>query len=308
MLFIDDKEANVRASEQAGFPGHIFTTAGGVEAELERRGISLPPLNSDVSSKAVQQLQGTVTDAPADASVRRYVAGKEPFPKTLTGVASTPAVSPRKARDGKVSRSRSELRDLKPEVRSDAPFRSVRTAEVRADRMARSMRKNTQPATVFVDAEDFPALSKEQKKEYLLVALSNKELRMVVYNERGQGRDQDKVLSALFKLNNVTRTDLALPFAERRFGRPNAPSIHLSKQILPSRELVQRLKKKVSFFKTNGNKGGTLATALLWAISGGEAVRFAGVKEEDGFWTVEETLLNALQRTYDNNFVIAIAA
>jgi len=51
-----------------------------------------------------------------------------------------------------------------------------------------------------------------------------------------------------------------------------------------------------------------LATALLWAISGGENARFRGVREQSGFWTVEEARLDAVQRTCDNNFVINIAA
>ena len=173
-------------------------------------------------------------------------------------------------------------------------------------RQVQSIRKNALPATVFVDAEDFPSFSSAQKQEYLLVALSRSETRIIVYNERGQVRDRE--LAALLKLDHVERTDRDLGQAVGTFSRSNVPAIHLSKHVLPSQTLVGSLRKKVAFFKANGNKSGTLATALLWAISGGETVHFSGVKEENGFWTVEESLLDALQRTYDNNFVIAVAA
>ncbi len=175
------------------------------------------------------------------------------------------------------------------------------------DRMVRNVRMGVQPATVFVDAEDFQNLSLAQKQEYLIVALSNKALHVVVYNERGQV--QDKELGALLKLDRVTRTGQDLAGAQSRFDRPNAPSIHLSKKILPSTELVQRLRKRVSFFKTQGQKSGSLAVALLWALGGGETARFVGVnKDSDGFWRVAENLVNALQRSYDNNLVFATAA
>jgi len=177
----------------------------------------------------------------------------------------------------------------------------------RTDLMVRNIRKNAQPATVFVNAEDFLALSEAQKQEYLFVALSNKAVRMVVYNARAEVRDKE--LDALLKLDRVTRTDMDLARAEIRFDRPNAPSIHLSKQILPSSELVQRLRKRVSFFRTQGQNGGTLAAALLWAWSGGEDARMREISQgRDGFWTVAETLVNALQRSYDATLAFAVAA
>jgi len=199
---------------------------------------------------------------------------------------------------------RAEIRDLKPAGVSMAPLTSQTRAE-RADQMTRSILKSTQPATVFVDAEDFVGFSGAQKQEYLFVALSNKALRVVVYNERDQ---KDKGLEALLKLDRVTRTGMDLARAAMRFDRPNTPSIHLSKQILPTRELVQRLGKRVSFFKTQGQNGGTLAAALLWAWSGGETAGMAGVKKEDGFWIVAEALVNALQRSYDTSLAFAVAA
>ena len=177
----------------------------------------------------------------------------------------------------------------------------------RADRMVRSIRHNSQPATVFVDAEDFKSLSPAQKQEYLVVSLSNKALRMVVYNERGQV--EDKQLSALLKLDRVMRTGKELSGAQASFDRPNSPSIHLSKQILPSQELVQRLGKRVSFFKTQGQSGGTLAAALLWAWSGEKEARLREISQgRDGFWIVAETLVNALQKSYDTTLAFAIAA
>ena len=172
--------------------------------------------------------------------------------------------------------------------------------------MVRSIRKSVQPATVFVDAEDFRSLSLAQKQEYLIVARSNKALHVVVYNERGQ---EDSMLKALLGMDHVTRTEDGLsPKMIARFAPANIPAIHLSRNVLPDSEVVRAVRNKVAFFKTKSEKSGTLATALLWALSGGEKARVAGVKEEDGFWTVEETLLTALQRTYDSNFVIAIAA
>ena len=199
---------------------------------------------------------------------------------------------------------RSEIRQTKAAMISDVAVISM--AKAQAERMVQSIRKNALPATVFVDAEDFPSFSSAQKQEYLLVALSRSETRIIVYNERGQVRDRE--LAALLKLDHVERTDRDLGQAVGTFSRSNVPAIHLSKHVLPSQTLVGSLRKKVAFFKANGNKSGTLATALLWAISGGETVHFSGVKEENGFWTVEESLLDALQRTYDNNFVIAVAA
>ena len=195
------------------------------------------------------------------------------------------------------------------EVRVPAVAREKVTPRNHADRMVRSIRKSVQPATVFVDAEDFASLSPAQKQEYFFVALSNKAIRLVVYNERGQVQDQDKVLNALLKLNNVTSTGKDLAGAQISFDRSNAPSIHLSKRILPSQELVQRLRKRVSFFKTEGQNGGTLAAALLWAWSGGEETMLREISQgRDGFWIVAETLVNALQRSYDTTLAFAVAA
>jgi nucleoside-diphosphate-sugar epimerase/transketolase/MoaA/NifB/PqqE/SkfB family radical SAM enzyme/LmbE family N-acetylglucosaminyl deacetylase/glycosyltransferase involved in cell wall biosynthesis/8-oxo-dGTP pyrophosphatase MutT (NUDIX family) len=170
----------------------------------------------------------------------------------------------------------------------------------------RKIKNNTQPTTVFLDAADFPNLSEMQKREYFFVALSRSETRIIVYNENGQVHDKD--LAALLKLDRVERTVWGLDQTVRRFANPHVSAIQLSKDILPSSTEIQSLRNRVAFFKTIGDKSGTLATALLWAISGGEKVHMAGVREEDGFWTVEESLLDALQRTYDNNFVIAVAA
>lgn len=172
--------------------------------------------------------------------------------------------------------------------------------------MIRLIQKQTQPVAVYVDAEDFQNLSESQKREYLLVASLNNAVRIVVYNERGQ--ISDRIFEELLKLDRVQRTDLDLVKADKNFHKPNIPTIHLSKQILPPQELVNSLSRKVAFFKANGNKSGTLAAALLWATSGGEAAHFQGVKEEKGFWVVEEGLLDELQQTYENNFVFALAA
>ena len=173
--------------------------------------------------------------------------------------------------------------------------------------MVREIRKGTQLATVFVDAEDFPNLSVAQKNEYFYAALSGRGVRIVVYNERGQV--QDKELGALLKLDRVTRTGRDLVGSQISFDRPGAPSIHLSKKILPSQELVQRLRKRVSFFKTQGQNGGTLAAALLWVWSGGEDARLREISQgRDGFWIVAETLVNALQKSYDSTLAFTIAA
>ena len=173
--------------------------------------------------------------------------------------------------------------------------------------MVRDIRKSTRLAIVFVDAEDFPNLSLVQKHEYFYAALSGQGVRIVVYNERSQVRDQE--LGALLKLDRVTRTGRDLAGAQISFDRPGAPGIHLSKKILPSQELVQRLRKRVSFFKTQGQNGGTLAAALLWAWSGGEDARLREISRgRDGFWIVAESLVNALQRSYDATLAFAVAA
>jgi hypothetical protein len=180
-------------------------------------------------------------------------------------------------------------------------------SESRADKMVRAIRKSVQPATVFVNAEDFPNLSAEQKNEYFYVALSGRGVRIVVYNQRSEVRDKE--LGALLKLDRVARTDRDLAGAQISFERPGALSLHLSKEILPSRELVQRLRKKVSFFKTQGQHGGTLAAALLWAWSGGEDARLREISRGwDGFWVVADSLVNALQRSYNATLAFAVAA
>jgi len=122
------------------------------------------------------------------------------------------------------------------------------------------------------------------------------------------GQVSDKQLGALLKINRVQRTDRNLGQVVKTYSRPNLPAIHVSRQLLPSPILVRNLHKKVRFFKVNNSKSGTLATALLWAVAGREEVQFMGVREEDGFWIVEETLLDAIQKNYDNNLIIAIAA
>ncbi len=175
-----------------------------------------------------------------------------------------------------------------------------------SDQIIQNVRRNTQPVTVFLDAEDWGSLSEAQKQEYLFVALSRSETRIIVYNENGQVHDEE--LAALLKLERVTRTERNLDQAVNVFSRFHVPTVHLSKQVLPSRTSIGSLRKRVSFFKMNSDKSGSLAMALLWAISGGEDIRMPEVRQEGGFWTVEESLLDALQRTYDNNFIVAIAA
>ena len=203
------------------------------------------------------------------------------------------------------TKSRSEMRAV-PQVQGGSTARPELRGD-RADRMVKAIRKSVQPATVFVDAEDFPNLSLVQKHEYFYAALSGRGVRIVVYNERGQVRDQE--LGALLKLDRVTRTGRDLAGAQISFDRPGAPGIHLSKKILPSQELVQRLRKRVSFFKTQGQNGGTLAAALLWAWSGGEDARLREISRgRDGFWIVAESLVNALQRSYDATLAFAVAA
>ncbi|MFH1208016.1 MAG: ARMT1-like domain-containing protein [Candidatus Omnitrophota bacterium] len=205
--------------------------------------------------------------------------------------------------------SEAESQHFDPPLQSEGRIRPdpKNRAEMREDKMVKAIRKSVQLATVFVDAEDFPNLSLAQKNEYFYAALSGRGVRIVVYNERGQV--QDKELGALLKLDRVTRTDRDLAGSQISFDRPGAPSIHLSKKILPSQELVQRLRKKVSFFKTQGQNGGTLAAALLWAWSGGEDARLREISRgRDGFWIVAESLVNALQRSYDATLAFAVAA
>ena len=192
------------------------------------------------------------------------------------------------------------------EVRSELRTSHELISKIKPKKMVSVVRKNTEPATVFVDAEDFENFSEAQKQEYFFVASANKAVRVIVYNERGQVGDKE--LAAFLELDHVIRTDEDLERTVRRFSNPNVPAIQLSKELLPSAAKVRELRGKVAFFKTTGDKSGTLATALLWAISGGENIRFRGVRQEDGFWTVDETLLDAIQRTYENDFVIAIAA
>jgi len=191
--------------------------------------------------------------------------------------------------------------------RSFEAFRQSFRSEMRTDKIVKAIRKSVQPATVFVDALDFPNLSVAQKHEYFYAALSGQGIRIVVYNERGQVRDKE--LGALLQLDRVTRTDRDLAGAQISFDRPGTPGIHLSKQILPSQELVRRLGKRISFFKTQGQKGGTLAAALLWAWSGGEDARLREISlGRDGFWIVAESLVSALQRSYDATLAFAVAA
>lgn len=190
--------------------------------------------------------------------------------------------------------------------KTEAPAISTAIVSLNPAKIVAKPRAQLQPATVFVNAEDWGSFSEAQKREYFLVALSRSESRIIVYNENGQIHDKD--LAALLKLERVERTEGNLGQTVRRFANPHIPAVQLSKELLPAATEIQKLRGKVAFFRTVGNKSGTLATALLWAISGGENVRFQGVHQEDGFWTVDETLLDAIQRTYENNFVIAIAA
>jgi len=180
----------------------------------------------------------------------------------------------------------------------------------RTDQMVRELRHNAQPANVFVNAEDFQHLSLDQKNEYLYAALTSKGLRIIVYNEKGQVHDQE--LDQLLKLDHihVRRTHQDLNQALLDFTRPNTPNIHLSKTILPSKELIQNLKNKVAFFKQKGNKSGTLAVALLWAFSNAQELTSSwGVHQgKDGLWTVSENLIASIQESYDRNLAFAWAA
>ncbi|MFH0985086.1 MAG: NAD-dependent epimerase/dehydratase family protein [Candidatus Omnitrophota bacterium] len=176
-----------------------------------------------------------------------------------------------------------------------------------ADAIVRAIRKNVQPAMWFVDADDLGSLSPAQKRECFYVAFSNKAVRTIVYNEHGQVRDKQWV--EFLKSDRVTRTDQDLSRALAVFGKTNMPTIHLSKEVQPTSAVVRSLGKRVMFFKQHGEKGGTLAVALLWAISGAEKARLAGVSlEKDGFWTVAETLLTGIQKAYESSLVFAIAA
>lgn len=201
-------------------------------------------------------------------------------------------------KDRPVETNRSEVR---------VAFPREALSHFQSDQMIRSLRHNTQPATVFINASDFPNLSFAQKNEYLYVALAKSNLRLIVYNDNGQVKDQE--LEALLKLDHVIRTDKDLNQAFVTFSKHNVPNIHLSKSVLPDQNLIRSFKKKVTFFKEQGDKAGTLAVALLWALSDGEGSNFWGVNQgQDGFWTVVDTLIDSLQSSYENNLVFAWAA
>jgi len=200
---------------------------------------------------------------------------------------------------------------LEQAMKDHAVLRSELRLAFNTDQMIHDIRYGNQPATVFINAEDFPNLSIAQKNEYLYVALAKSNLRLIVYNENGQVKvkDNDNELDALLKLDRVFRTDQDLSQAIATFSKPDVPNIHLSKEILPNQTLLQHLKKKTTFFKQQGDKAGTLAVALLWAISGGEQSHFFGISQgKDGFWTVVDALVDSLQKSYDTNLVFAWAA
>ncbi|MFZ5801692.1 MAG: HEAT repeat domain-containing protein [Candidatus Omnitrophota bacterium] len=186
-------------------------------------------------------------------------------------------------------------------------MRVLESMPLAAGKVIRQVRQGALPAMVFVDAGDFSAMSAAQKNEFFYAVSSRSEVRLVVYNERGQVEDRE--LAALLKMPGVLRTERDLEGASIRFGRANVPSIHLSRNVPVSRELLGRFGRKVAFFRTTGEKSGTLATALLWAVSGGEEARIPGVdRSSEGYWTVSESLLNTLDRQYANDLVVSIAA
>ncbi|HRK61656.1 MAG TPA: ROK family protein [Candidatus Omnitrophota bacterium] len=164
----------------------------------------------------------------------------------------------------------------------------------------------SQYAMVFVNTDDFPSFSEAQKNEYLLFVLTNKTTSIVFYNEHGQVNDHE--LETLLNFDRVKRTDLDLSRAVSTFAKPNTPVIHLSKDVLPSDAAVQNLRKRMTFFKEAGHKSGTLATAFVWVLSGEELTSFAGVREENGFWIVDESLLDAIQETYESHLIFSFAA
>ena len=185
-------------------------------------------------------------------------------------------------------------------------FRSVKDIpQSRIEFMVMDFLKRAKPATVLVDAGDFASLSDAQKQEYFMLAFSNKAFHFVVYNYQEQAGD--KFLDALLRLENVRSLNGGLLGIESSVPA-NIPAIHLSKNIVPVADFVEKMRKRVTFFKTKSDRSGSLAMALLWALSGGEQARMIGVREEGGFWTVEESLLERIQKTYDQNLVIAIAA
>ncbi len=180
------------------------------------------------------------------------------------------------------------------------------TWNARADNIVRAIREDTNPATVFLDAEDFSGLSPAQKQEFLIVAFLRNGIRVVVYNERGQVHDA--MLDALLKLERAKRTDADLGRTLAVYACPGEPSIHMSKDVSPDQTVAAAHLKNVAFFREYGEKSGTLATALLWAISGGEGAKIDGVRKRDGFWYVEEALLEALQSSYVSDLAVTIAA
>jgi len=265
---------------------------------------------SDGRSEIRNQIETPEVRTNRQEKISQWEPGKIPMPQKVPVSKPEPEMKPLPPKD---SASQLQPTKLELELRGVGPaglrpaVSQDRLLNVRADRMVRSVRMNAQPATVFVDAEDFLSFSALQKQEYLFVMLSNKAVRMVVYNARSEIRDD--LLGALLRLERVTLTGKDLSGAQASFDRPTAPGIHLSKRILPSQELVHRLWKRISFFKTQGQNGGTLAAALLWAWSGGEESRLREISRgRDGFWIVAETLVRALQRSYENNLALAIAA
>jgi len=91
MLFLDDKAVNVKASEEAGLPGHIFNSASAAEDELSKRGVAFPPIRSEVSAMPASREVGSrdwknstvILDSPpknrvASKTDRRELTPKDP--------------------------------------------------------------------------------------------------------------------------------------------------------------------------------------------------------------------------------------
>jgi hypothetical protein len=161
-------------------------------------------------------------------------------------------------------------------------------------------------STLLIDADDLARFSDpEQEVSFKSLFTSQKEVRLVVYNDRGQ-IPQNRALDSLLELPNVFRVDTSAEIAFQRYGMPANLVVHLSKagRDNPRESFSEPSFKRVKFFQL-GEEPGVIAVAVLYAKNGGA---LPGITEKDGFMTVHSQLLALIEQEYLSELVVAWAA
>jgi len=213
------------------------------------------------------------------------------------------------------------LRDIHERIEDGSFDQAIRRSEIRSShkrselqapswnapvdlRVTEAVRQFDTPVLAFMDADNLTTFSPVQIEEVFASAYQKRsELRLVIYN----ADPTDAQFRHLGELDNVSITKASAPIAFETYGR-NFPrkAIHFSKGDVDLRDEFDSHRKRLDFFRTQGEESGSFWVSLLYSISDGN---LPGVgRDSDGFLSIVDAYLLAQVQQYHANLIVSWAA